>query len=90
MGGETRTWATRGNLEDIPASIQRKGGNTVTQFSQRGVSISHAIYTSVDVSASVVGDRVTDGTNTYVVKYVEDMGAQGKAWVILVDLLPPS
>lgn len=90
-GGEVRTWTARNGLSGVRASIQNKGGNTVTQFAQRGITITHAIYSEADMSACEIGDRVTDDTGQrYVVRMASDMGGQRRIWSLLVDLLPPN
>jgi hypothetical protein len=92
MGGESRAWTTRTGLSSVRASIQRKTGGEVTQFAQRGVKVSHAVYSQTDLSASVIGDRIQDQRGKqYVVRCpAQDMGAQGRAWCLFVDELPPS
>ena len=85
-GEESRAYTTRAGLGGIPASIQNQRGETVNIFSRRGIKISHAIYSDVDISASLVGDRVTDQDGrVYIVRYVSDMAGRNRGWALYVD-----
>lgn len=89
MGGEKRpTWTMLDGLTGIAASIQQQFGGVVDLFARRGVKITHSIFTRTDVSATQIGDRVTDqDANQYTVRLPVDMAGRGKVWELFVEQL---
>lgn len=91
MGGESRTYASISGLASVPVSIQRGAGRLTDTFERRGIKQIHSIYSDTDLSAVSLGDIGVDGNgDKYIVQQNADMGAQGRAWSVYADLIPPS
>jgi hypothetical protein len=73
-GAAVRTYATL--LANVPCAISPAGASVVADYARRDVIVTYTIYTTADLDTLVsggarLGDRLTDGTKSYLVKAVK-------------------
>lgn len=91
MGGESRTYSAVAGLSNVPVSIQRGAGKLTETFERRGIKLIHSIFSETDLSAVKLGYLGVDQNgDKYIVQQDSDMGAQGRAWVVYADQIPPT
>lgn len=85
LGAQSKTWATA--YAGVSACIQPVSGRQAELMAKREMHVSHVVYTPTTIALQV-GDKITDGTKTYLVQHYEDQGGRGKvfaAYALAVD-----
>ncbi|NNM89161.1 MAG: head-tail adaptor protein [Phycisphaerae bacterium] len=85
-GGVVRRW--QAIATNIPATILTLRASANTALDRRGIVTTHLII-SPDNPGARIGDRVSDGTCWYLVKFTADLGDRGRAWAIFAQLIDP-
>jgi hypothetical protein len=85
-GGVVRQWQTV--AANIPATILTLRASANTNMDRRGILTTHLIILPENPAARV-GDRVSDGTDWYLVRFTADLGDRGRAWAIFAQLIDP-
>jgi hypothetical protein len=85
-GGVVRQWQAIG--ESLPATILALRSSAKAGMDRRGILTTHLIIVPANPAARI-GDRVSDGTNWYLVRFSADLGDRGRAWAIFAQLIDP-
>lgn len=85
-GGVLREWQPLAT--NVPATILTLRASTPAGVDRRGILTSHLIISPYNAAVRV-GDRVHDGTNFYLVRFLGDLGDRGEAWAIFAEMMDP-
>ena len=85
-GGIVRQWQTV--AANIPATILTLRASANAGMNRRGIVTTHLIISPANPTARI-GDRVSDGTYWYLVRFTTDLGNRGRAWAIFAQLIDP-
>ena len=85
-GGIVREW--QAIATNMAATILTLRGSARTNMDRRGIVTTHVIILPENPAARI-GDRVSDGTDWYVVRFTADLGDRGRAWAIYAQLIDP-
>ena len=72
MGGRVARWSQL--AQGVACWVQPAGGRVVEAFSQRGIHVSHVVYTATDLACRE-NDRLTVGSTVYAVQSWQDKSA---------------